>query len=67
MGSTYLATSDGCAQWVVADTDLFIDDVVGKVVPTTGHCTDEDGDGVRLREGRQVFRQPDSRCVAGQC
>ena len=52
---TYLATCNRCAQRIVTDTDLFIYDVIGKVIPTTGHRADKDGDRVRLREGRQVF------------
>ena len=49
---TYLATSDGCAEGVIADTDLFVYDVICEVVPPTCHSADKYGDGVRLRQGR---------------
>lgn len=55
MEPTYLATCNRCAQWILTDTDLFINDVIGKVIPTTSHRTDKDSNGVRLWERGQVF------------
>ena len=54
VGQTYLATCYRCTQRIVADANLFVHDVIRKVVPATGHRTDKDGDRVRLRESRQV-------------
>jgi hypothetical protein len=40
----YLAASYARTEWVVADTDLLVDDVVRKVVLSTGHRPDEHSD-----------------------
>lgn len=64
---TYLATCDRCTQWILTDTDFFINDVIGKVIPTASHRTDKDSNGVRLWERGQVFGQPDGLSVTGQC
>lgn len=53
--TTYLAACDGCAQWIFTDADFFVDDVIGKVVPTSRHRTNKDGDGVRLWQRGQEF------------
>lgn len=44
--NSYLAASYARTEWVVADTDLLIDDVVRKVVLSTGHRPDEHSDVV---------------------
>ena len=55
MEITYLATCHRCTQRIFTDADLFINDMIGKVVPTPSHCTDKDSDGVCLRECGQEF------------
>ena len=50
--NSYLAASYARTEWVVADADLLIDNVVRKVIPSTGHRADEHGDVVCLGQRR---------------
>lgn len=55
IGKTHFATCDRRTKRIVADTDFFVDDAIGKVVLASGHGTDEDGDVVCLRKSGEVF------------
>ena len=44
---THLATRDARTQGVLADRDLFIDELIRKVIPATGHGADKDRDILR--------------------
>jgi len=50
--NSYLAASYARTEWVVADADLLIDNVVRKVIPSTGHRADKHGDVVCLGHRR---------------
>ena len=48
---------------ILADGDLFIHNIVCKVVDAMRHCADKDGDRVILGHSRQILRQPLHGCV----
>lgn len=45
-----LATSDACRETVIADGNLFVDKLVGKIIITLGHGADKDADTFVLLE-----------------
>jgi hypothetical protein len=46
---TYLSACNTCAERIVADRDLFVDEGIGKIVLATRHRTYKYGDIVRGR------------------
>jgi hypothetical protein len=63
---TYLSARNRCRERVIADGDLLIHDAISKVVPTTRHGTDKNGDRMRLGDGPQVVRQTNGFRVRGE-
>lgn len=61
-----LATCHRSTQWVVADTDLLVNNAVGKVILAPRHGTDEDSYRMRLGQCGQELGQPDGRRIAGK-
>lgn len=54
---THLPASHTGTEWVIADADFFIYIGIRKVVPSSGHGADENGNVMRCREGRKISRQ----------
>ena len=54
--NSYLAASNARAERVITDADLLINDVICKVVPSTGHRTDKHGNVMCLGQRGQVSR-----------
>jgi hypothetical protein len=63
---TKLAASDASAQAVIADTDRFVLDVVGKVILAFGHGTNEDTDAFIWCKALNVVLDSDNLCVEAQ-
>ena len=57
ISSAYLAAGHTGTQRVFTDTNLFVDIRICEIITSAGHSTHENGDVVRRRQGRQVFRQ----------
>ena len=57
---TELAASNTGGQTVVADGDLLIDKLIGKIIRSLGHCSDEDADALLWLEALNIFSDLDN-------
>jgi hypothetical protein len=63
---TELATGNTCGKTVVANTDGFVLESIGKVVFAFGHGTDEDADALRGAQRVDVISDSYDICVKTQ-
>jgi len=60
----YLSTSNARAQRVRADTNFFVHIRISKIIPTTSHGANENGDVVSRRQSWEVPRKFLRWCIA---
>lgn len=56
---THFAACDTGTERVLRDGNLFVDQMIGKVIGPVRHCADKDADRVRVRDRREVLGQFD--------
>ena len=59
LGQTYLAASNARTQAIITNTDLFIHNRIGEVIPPSSHRPDKHRNARILRKLRQILAQPD--------
>ncbi len=64
--SADLATGHARTERIVANTDLFVNESIRKIVLAPSHSANKDGNIMALRQCGQVVGEPDSRRVTGQ-
>ena len=61
----YLATGNRSTQWIITDTDLFVDNAVCEVVLASRHRAYKHGDRVRFWQRGEISRQANCRRITG--
>jgi hypothetical protein len=64
---TKFAASDTGTQTIIADTDGFVLEIIGKVVFAFGHGADEDAYALVWCKALNVVFDPDHLCLEAQC
>ena len=62
----HLATRDRSAQWVIAYADFFVDNTVRKVITSSCHRTDEDGNRAIMWNFGEMICKFHGWCISGE-
>lgn len=65
-GMAKLTAGDARTETVIADADLFVDELIGKIIFTAGHGADEDTDALGRPKLSDVVPDSDHRRVEAQ-